>query len=251
MKRSWRSLLNEWRKESRSKGTLPKQHFPLLLKHLFNDIKPENLISGFWGTGILPLNKDEILKRIGTFPDQLNESADQLLGGSIVRVLQENLGIGKEEKSKSRKRGEKITPGQVIWSLQHDKGKENDEPQPVPSGYHQKSSSIIYKDLESEESEYEEKEDNNCRKLTARKVMRKKESKGNKFRKSLNTWEYRECEEEWNDNDPHVWVECDACGKKYHLQCSDIQYKTKDYWKINLDNFQFEYSECKELYEGC
>ena len=123
MKRSWRSLLNEWRKESRSKGSLPKQHFPLLLKHLFNDIKPENLISGFWGTGILPLNKDEILKRIGTFPDQLNESADQLLGESIVRVLQENLGIGKEEKSKSRKRGEKITPGQVIGRCNTTKAK--------------------------------------------------------------------------------------------------------------------------------
>ena len=80
--------------------------------------------------------------------------------------------------------------------------------------------------------------------------MRKKESKGNKFRKSLNTWVCRECEEEWSDDDPHVWVECDACGKKYHLQCSDIQYKTKDYWKINPDNFQLECSEWIELFEG-
>ena len=80
MKRSWRSLLNEWRKESRSECTLPKHDFPLLLKRLFNDIKPGNLISGFQGTGILPLNKEEVLKRTGTSQDQLNESVEQLLG---------------------------------------------------------------------------------------------------------------------------------------------------------------------------
>ena len=53
-----------------------------------------------------------------------------------MRVLQENLGIGKEAQLKSRKRGEKVTPGQEIWSLQHGKGKENHQPPPGPSGYH-------------------------------------------------------------------------------------------------------------------
>ena len=88
--------------------------------------------------------------------------------------------------------------------VQLNKGKEN--LQPGPSAYHQKSSSIVYKGLESGESEYEKKEVNNCRNPTARKV-RKKESKGKKFRKCLTSWECRECEEEWNDHDPHVWVE--------------------------------------------
>ena len=91
------------------------------------------MISGFWGTGILLLNKEEVLEGVGTSQDQLNESAEQLLGGSIVRVLQENLGIRKEVQPKSRKRGGKITPGQAIFLLQHDKGKENDELQPEPS----------------------------------------------------------------------------------------------------------------------
>ena len=101
MKKSWKSLLNKW-------SILPTQHFPLLLKRLFNDIKPENLISGFRGTGILPLKKEEVLKHIGTSQGKLNESAEQLVGGSIVRVLQENVGIGKVEKSKSRKHGKKL-----------------------------------------------------------------------------------------------------------------------------------------------
>ena len=62
MKRSWRSLLNEWHKESCSKGTLPKQHFLLLLRHLLHDIKAENLVNGLRGSGISPLNKDEVIK---------------------------------------------------------------------------------------------------------------------------------------------------------------------------------------------
>ena len=61
--------MNKWRQKSDSKVTLPKQHFPLLLKRLLNDMKPENLSSGFWGTRILPLNKEEVLKHIGTSQD--------------------------------------------------------------------------------------------------------------------------------------------------------------------------------------
>ena len=106
MKRSWRCNLNEWRKESRSKGTLPKQHFPLLLRRLLNDTKAENIVSGFRGSGISPFNKDKVLKQMSSPNEQLNESAEQLLGGSIVRVLQENFGVGRESQSKpSRKRG--------------------------------------------------------------------------------------------------------------------------------------------------
>ena len=67
---------------------------------------------------------------------------------------------------------------------------------PGPSSYHQKSSNIIYKDLESGESEYEE-EVNTYSKPTARKV-RKKE---------------RERIFEWNNDDPHLWVECNTCGR--------------------------------------
>ena len=149
MKRSWRSLLNEWHKESHSKGTLPKQHFLLLLRHLLNYIKAENIVSGFRGSGISPLNKDKVLKQMSISNEQLNESAEQLLGGSIVRVLQENLEIGRESQSKpSRKQGKKITPGQTITTLQN-QDKENAEPIPGPST----QSKIVYQDRDSGESD--------------------------------------------------------------------------------------------------
>ena len=65
--------MNESRKESRSKVTLPKQHFTLLLMRLLNDIKAKNLVSGFRGSSISPLNKDKVIKRIGNSKEQLNE----------------------------------------------------------------------------------------------------------------------------------------------------------------------------------
>ena len=51
-KRAWRQILDGWRKESRSKGCIPKSQFPALLKRLFNALPPSNLVSGFRACGI-------------------------------------------------------------------------------------------------------------------------------------------------------------------------------------------------------
>ena len=93
LKRCWRALLNEWHRESHKRGTPPKQHFPLLLNCLFNELKHENLVSGFRGSGICPSNEEEVLKRMNTLDDSITESAERFLCGSVVRVLQENLGV--------------------------------------------------------------------------------------------------------------------------------------------------------------
>ena len=37
----------------------------------------------------------------------------------------------------------------------------------------------------------------------------------------------------------------DLCGSKFHLQCSGIQYRTSQYWTLDLDNVYFECDECK------
>ena len=74
---------------------------------------------------------------------------------------------------------------------------------------------------------------------------------GEKFGKTFNTWKSRACNEWWNDNDPHVGVECDTCCNRYHLECSSVQHKTKDYQKICLDSFEFESPQCKGLFDEC
>ena len=93
--------------------------------------------------------------------EQLNEIVEQLLGGSIVRVLQENLGIGRESQSKPcRKEVKKTIPGQTI-TLQNQEDKENAELIPGPSS----QSNIVYQGCDSEDSD---KEEIHCRKPTAR-----------------------------------------------------------------------------------
>ena len=227
LKRCWRALLNEWRRESRKKGTLPKQHFPLLLNRLFNKIKEENLFSGFRGSGICPLNEEEVLRRMNTLDDSITESAERFLGGSVVKVLQENLGVGNDQQKKaSKKRGRKINPGEMVVTLEENKENEN---VPDPSGLQR--SKIVIRERGGEDSE-EEVEVSIRRKPTARKNKERadgKEFRKNMRKKALDIWKCEDCEEEYNDNDPCVWIECDVCSNKFHLECSGYQYKTKDY----------------------
>ena len=104
--------------------------------------------------------------------EQLNESAEQLLGGSIVRVLQESLGIGREQVGKpSRKQDKKIMPGKSITTLQNQQNKENAEPIPGPSI---QQSTVVYQDCDSEESDRGEV---HCRKPTTRKRQPKESNR--------------------------------------------------------------------------
>lgn len=67
VKRMWRDLLNNWRKESRSNCSIPKEHFSVLLSKLWitvNTNEKENLISGFRGTGFCPFKPKEVLRKL-------------------------------------------------------------------------------------------------------------------------------------------------------------------------------------------
>ena len=67
MKESWRKILQEWKREVRTKGSFNKQFFPSLLKRLVNlqlGSMKHNLESGFWTTGIFLLNHQEPLSRL-------------------------------------------------------------------------------------------------------------------------------------------------------------------------------------------
>ena len=70
LKSVWRRLLGEWRKESRQKGVLQKNHFPLLLQRLYNSLKGENIVSGFKACSIYPLDRKSVLKRITVTDEQ-------------------------------------------------------------------------------------------------------------------------------------------------------------------------------------
>ena len=51
----WRHILQSWRSETKSKGIVPKEIFPSLLKRVFVNLKSENLVSGFRACVLFPL----------------------------------------------------------------------------------------------------------------------------------------------------------------------------------------------------
>ena len=90
MKSTWRKELESWHKESRVMG-LPKEHFPLILKRMYNaclDKFPEKLENGFRTCGLYPLNRNEILRRL---PKTIfNALADQSMNETLISLLEEH-----------------------------------------------------------------------------------------------------------------------------------------------------------------
>ena len=111
-KRMWRQILAEWRKESHSKNSIPKNVFPLLLKRLCNGLckKQENLVAGFKACRIFPKDRDQVLKRL---PPANTQPVQEVLGNAVANMLEEY--VSPRQKS-SRKRGPKITPGAAVSS---------------------------------------------------------------------------------------------------------------------------------------
>ena len=35
------------------------------------------------------------------------------------------------------------------------------------------------------------------------------------------------------------WIVCDDCDREYHLQCSGIKYRARDYYKLDIDSMEF------------
>ena len=202
LKRCWRALRNKWCRGSHKEGTLPKQHFSLLSNHLLNELNNENMISGFRGSGISPLNEEEVLKRMNTLDDFITKSAEKFLGGSVEKVLQENLGIGNDpQKNATKKRGRKIKPGEMVVTLEENKENEN-----VPGSSGLQRREVVIRERGKEESE-EEEEFSIPRKLTARKNKEKadrKEFRKNMRKRALDIWKCEDCEEEYDGNDPRL-----------------------------------------------
>lgn len=115
LKRKWRSLLDDWRKESRRRGTIPKEQFPGLLLRLWQSLQPRaeaNLKSGFRSTGLHPFNPHAVLSKL---PNYAPNESDRLLDASLLDFLKTSRRLS-DDLPTTRKRGKKIParPGQQI-----------------------------------------------------------------------------------------------------------------------------------------
>ena len=208
-KAEWHDILDSWRKESRCADNLPKTIFPSLLYKLFRRLKPENLVSGFRATGIVPLERNEILKRLPGTNDTTNVQ-EFSFNQSVLDVLKENCGVGQKKREK-RKRGKRIEPGKRVGA----------------------------NDFLSEDKENEKPTSSKWKARKERKVSRKVDEDEND-----NVWICNECKEVWDDDDENRWILCDICDAKFHLQCSGFCYEIDEYWNINLENIIFHCDGC-------
>lgn len=82
-----------------------------MLQKLMQRLKLANLIAGFKGTKICPLNSNEVVKRL--LDDNADSSCNELVfNDSVLNVLSDNCAVGVEHKLKQSKRGkrsEKLT----------------------------------------------------------------------------------------------------------------------------------------------
>ena len=112
----WRAVLDCWRKESRRTGTIPKETFPRLLARAFAHVKGENLVAGFKASGIVPLNCDEVFKRLPG-SKVIDDESDMTirLSEAVLSLLKDQCGFGPATEGKG-KRGRKVTPGKALSS---------------------------------------------------------------------------------------------------------------------------------------
>lgn len=113
IKGSWRKILREWKKHN--KGVVRKDVFPRLLNQTMNSIKTgtfeNNIKSGFEATGIFPLNRDMVLKRL---PNETTpQNADDLINQSMTDMFKKAR-FGTGETSKGRKKKLNIEAGKSI-----------------------------------------------------------------------------------------------------------------------------------------
>ncbi|XP_046689276.1 MFS-type transporter clz9-like [Homalodisca vitripennis] len=80
LKIKWRQTFNDWKLKNR--GCVPKDRFPRLLRQCLEALSEENvknnLVSGFKATGIVPLDRQQVLKRLPkvTKNDDTNSEKD-------------------------------------------------------------------------------------------------------------------------------------------------------------------------------
>lgn len=115
LKYKWKQTIEEWKQTESGKNvaTLPKDLFPRLLRKALDSLEgntSSNIISGFRKSGICPVNKDEILKRL---PSK-NAAVDlQLVGDSFLSHLEQKRSEVVKPRS-TRKKKLNVPAGQSI-----------------------------------------------------------------------------------------------------------------------------------------
>ena len=104
LKKAWRGILSEFKIQHPKINSLSKDMFPSLLSQLKEAIankEKENLMSGFRASGIYPLNRHQVLKRL---PEQSTSDVADTVAQSVLEHLKEMRGLAEKTNQKKRTR---------------------------------------------------------------------------------------------------------------------------------------------------
>lgn len=138
MKAAWRKQLLEWKLSN--KGGIPKAQFPSLLRKTLDklsDSQTQIIQSGFRATGIYPLDRTQVLKRLPGGKEVLKETVlTEALTGHLRQMR-----YGKENKQPDKKKKRlMVEPGQSISG--HNKNSDESDESETEISLHDSNSSI-------------------------------------------------------------------------------------------------------------
>lgn len=111
LKQHWRKILDQWRKTSRRIGAIPKAQIPKLVSELCSHLTSDHLKSGFRASGIYPLDRQQVLKRLpGAKKD--GDVGVEVLNESVMDMLRHH--TESSNTGTKQRRGRKITHGKRI-----------------------------------------------------------------------------------------------------------------------------------------
>lgn len=94
LKKIWRPILTNFKMTHHRAGPVPKNQFPGLLNELYEKLdfenKQKNMVKGFETTGIYPVNRDKILKKLPDAQSIGQNEEQQHVSNAVMQHLREN-----------------------------------------------------------------------------------------------------------------------------------------------------------------
>nr|CAI5830953.1 unnamed protein product [Callosobruchus analis] len=114
MKSAWREILTSWKMQNQRLTTLPKDTFPYLLSKALrkmDGVSQRNLMSGFYATGIYPINKEKVLSRLPS--ENRNCNVEEIESTLTAFLKEQRYGSNPTEHTRRKKRLD-VAPGKSI-----------------------------------------------------------------------------------------------------------------------------------------
>lgn len=135
LKKCWRKILTNYKMQNPREKVVQKSSFPGLLKHLVNELKltdTKNIQSAFRATGIVPLNRDEVLKKLPNARAE-EHGISNAISETLLDYLKETRSPSTTPTQTKRKKMIRVEPGKSVVNLDEPNPSMSQDGEPIPS----------------------------------------------------------------------------------------------------------------------